>query len=66
MFSPETLTPVTTTRRATGGTPYSLVYGAKACIPLETLLDSPWVQSFDKSVQKRLRCEDIDSIHEHR
>jgi hypothetical protein len=66
MFSPETPTPVTTTRRATGGTPYSLVYGAEACLPPKTLLDSPWVQSFDKSVQERLRREDMDSIHERR
>jgi hypothetical protein len=32
------------------GTPCSLVYGAKACLPSETLMDSPRVQSFDKSV----------------
>jgi hypothetical protein len=55
-----------TTRRATGGTPYSLVYGAEACLPLETPMDSPWVQSFDKSVQERLQREDMDSIHERR
>jgi hypothetical protein len=45
MSSPETLTPVATARRATRGTPYSPVYGAEACLPLETLLDSPRVQS---------------------
>jgi hypothetical protein len=50
MFSPETPTPVTTTRRATGGTPYSLVYRAEACLPLETLMDSLRVQSFDESM----------------
>jgi hypothetical protein len=57
---------VTTTRRATGGTLYSLVYGAEACLPPETLLDSPWVQSFDKSMQERLQREDMDSINERR
>jgi hypothetical protein len=57
---------MTTTRRATGGTLYSLVYGAEACFPLETPLDSPWVQSFDKSVQERLQHEDTDFIHERR
>jgi hypothetical protein len=66
MFSPETPTPVTTTRRATRGTPYSLVDGAKACLPPETLLVSPWVQSFDKSVQERLQREDMDSINKRR
>jgi hypothetical protein len=57
---------VTTTRWATGGTLYSLVYGAEACLPPETLLDSPWVQSFDKSMQERLQREDMDSINERR
>jgi hypothetical protein len=35
MFSPETLTPVTTASRATGETPLFLVYGAEACLPPE-------------------------------
>jgi hypothetical protein len=43
MSSPETLTPVATARQATRGSPYSLVYGAEACLPPETLLDSPRV-----------------------
>jgi hypothetical protein len=40
MFSPETPTPVTTASRATGVTSSFLVYGAKACLPLETLMGS--------------------------
>jgi hypothetical protein len=51
MSSPETPTPVATTRRTTRGTPYSPVYGAEACLPSETLLGSPRVKSFDKSVR---------------
>jgi hypothetical protein len=66
MSSLETLTPVTTTRRATGGIPYSSVYGAKACLPPKTLLDSPRVQSSDGSVQKRLQHKDGDSISKRR
>jgi hypothetical protein len=62
MSSPETLTPVVTARRATGGTPYSPVCGAKACLPSETLMDPPRVQSFDKSVQGRPQSKDMDSI----
>jgi hypothetical protein len=50
MSSPETPTPVATARRATGGTPYSPVYEAKACLPPETLMDSPRVQSSDGSI----------------
>jgi hypothetical protein len=66
MSSPETLTPVATARRATGRTPYSPVYGAEACLPPETLLDSPRVQSSDRSIQKRLQRKDMGSIGEHR
>jgi hypothetical protein len=43
MSSLETPTPVATARRATKGTPHSLVYGAEACLPLETFMDSPRV-----------------------
>jgi hypothetical protein len=66
MSSPENPTPVVTARQATGGTPYSLVYGAEACLPSETLMDSPRVQSFDKSVQERPQRKDMGSIDERR
>jgi hypothetical protein len=62
MSSPKTPIPVATAKRATGGTPYSPVYGVEACLPLETLLDSPWVQSSDGSIQKRLQRGNMDSI----
>jgi hypothetical protein len=66
MFSPETPTPVTIASQATGETPLFLVYGAEACLPPETLMGSPWVQSFDESMQQQLRCEDMDFIDERR
>jgi hypothetical protein len=66
MFLPEDMSPVTTARRTTRGTPYSLVYGAEACLSPETLMDSPRVQSFDKSVQERPHLKDVDSIDERR
>jgi hypothetical protein len=66
MSSPETPTPVATTRQTTKGTPYSSVYGAEACLPPETLLDLPRVQSFDKSVQERPHRKDMGSIDERR
>jgi hypothetical protein len=65
-FSPKTPTPVMTTSRAIRETPSFLVYGAEACLPPETLMDSPLVQSFDKSVQERPQRKDVDSIDEHR
>jgi hypothetical protein len=66
MSSPDTLTPVAIARRATRGTPYSPVYGAEACLPSKTLLDSPRVQSSDESIQKRLQRKDVDSISKRR
>jgi hypothetical protein len=52
MSSPEAPTPEETTRRTPRGTPCSLVYGAEACLPSETLLDSPRVQTSDRFMQK--------------
>jgi hypothetical protein len=66
MFSPKTPTPVTTASRATGETPFFLVYGAEACLPPEILMGSPRVQSFDESMQEQLRREDVDFIDERR
>jgi hypothetical protein len=66
MFSLETQTPATTTSRATRETPFFLVYGAEACLPPETLMDSPQVQPFDESMQEQLRREDMDFINERR
>jgi hypothetical protein len=66
MSSPETPTPVATTRWTPEGTPYSPVYGAEACLPPETLLDSPRVQAPDKSMQKWLQHEDGDSLIKRR
>jgi hypothetical protein len=56
----------TTPSRATGETPFFLVYGAKACLPPEIIMGSPWVQAFDESMQEQLRREDVDFIDEHR
>jgi hypothetical protein len=56
----------TTPSRATGETPFFLVYGAKACLPPEIIMGSPWVQSFDESMQEQLRHEDVDFIDERR
>jgi hypothetical protein len=52
MSSPEVPTPVEITRWTPSGTPCSPVYGAEACLPSETLLDSTRVQTSDRSMQK--------------
>ena len=66
MSSPEAPTPVEITRWTPRGTPCSPVYGAEACLPPETLLDSPRVQASDKSMQKWLQHEDEDSLIKRR
>jgi hypothetical protein len=52
MSSLKAPTPEETTRRTPRGTPCSPVYGAEACLPPETLLDSPRVQTSDRVMQK--------------
>jgi hypothetical protein len=52
MSSLEAPTPVGKTRLTPRGTPSSPVYGAKACLPPETLLDSLRAQTSDRFMQK--------------
>jgi hypothetical protein len=66
MSSLEAPTPVETTRWNPRGTPCSPVYGAEACLPPKTLLDSPRVQTSDRSMQKWLQHEDEDSLIKRR
>jgi hypothetical protein len=42
----------TTPSRATGETPFFLVYEAEACLPSKVIMGSPWVQAFDESMQE--------------
>jgi hypothetical protein len=56
----------TTPSRATGETPFFLVYGAEACLPPEIIMGSPWVQASDESMQEQLRREGVDFIDERR
>jgi hypothetical protein len=48
----EAPTPVEITRWTPRGTPCSPVYRAEACLPTETLLDSPQVQTSDRFMQQ--------------
>ena len=54
----------TTPSRATRETPFFLVYGAEACLPLEIQLGSPRVQAFDETMQEQLRRDDVDFVDE--
>jgi transposase InsO family protein len=53
----------TTPSRATGDTPFFLVYGAEACLPPKIIMGSPRVQAFDESMQEQLRREDVRGLH---
>ena len=52
----------TTPSRAIGETPFFLVYGAEACLPLEIHMGSPRVQAFDESMQEQLWRDDADFV----
>jgi hypothetical protein len=56
----------TTPSRATGETPFFLVYGAEACLPPEIIMGSPRFQAFDESMQEQLQRENVDFIDERR
>jgi hypothetical protein len=57
---------VETTRWTPRGTLCSPVYGAEACLPPETLLDSPRVQASDRSMQKWLQHDGRGLPHQTR
>jgi hypothetical protein len=50
--------------RATGETPFFLVYGAEVIIPLDVTMVSPRLQAYDEVVQDQLRHDDIDLVDE--
>jgi ribonuclease HI len=56
----------TTPSRATRETLFFLVYEVEACLPPEIIMGSPWLQSFDESMQEQLQREDVDFIDERR
>jgi hypothetical protein len=66
MSSPKAPTPVTTASQATRATLPFPVYGSEACLPPETLVGSPWAQSFGESMQEWLRRKDMGFINDRR
>jgi hypothetical protein len=56
----------TTPSRATGETPFFLVYGAEACLPPEITMGSLRVRSFNEEMQERERRQDVDLVDERR
>ena len=56
----------TTPNRATGQTPFALVYGAEAVLPTELIYGSPRVLAYDELEQGRLRQDDATLLEEDR
>nr|AAU90124.1 putative polyprotein [Oryza sativa Japonica Group] len=56
----------TTPSRATGETPFFLVYGVEAVLPSELTLRSPRVTMYCEADQDQLRRDDLDYLEEQR
>ena len=56
----------TSPSRATGETPFFLVYGAEAVLPTEVAYEAPRVALFDETTQDQRRLEDVDILEEAR
>ena len=52
--------------RATGQTPFALVYGAEAVLPTELIYGSPRVLAYDELEQEQLRQDDATLLEEDR
>ena len=55
-----------TPNRATGQTPFALVYGVEAVLPTELIYGSPRVLAYDELEQERLRQDDAMFLQEDR
>jgi transposase InsO family protein len=56
----------TTPNRATGQTPFSLVYGAEAVLPTKLIYGSPRVLAYDEAEQEQLWQDDATLLEEDR
>jgi hypothetical protein len=54
----------TTPNRATGFTPFFLVYGAEAVLPTDLEYVSPKIKGYDKSSNQRAHEDSLDQIDE--
>jgi transposase InsO family protein len=56
----------TTPSRATGFTPFFLVYGAEAVLPMDLEYGSPRVKTYDEGTNQRAREDSLDQLHKAR
>ena len=52
--------------RATGYSPFYMVYGSEAILPMGIAFGAPHTQNYDQGEAETTRQTDIDSIEEHR
>jgi hypothetical protein len=52
--------------KPTGQSPYFLVYGSEAILPVDVIWNSPAVEHYDEGVSEYSRRVDIDSLEEAR
>ena len=52
--------------RATGYSPFFMVYSSEAVLPSNITFGAPRIQNYDKNEAEATRCTDIDSAEEHR
>ncbi|CAO2185678.1 unnamed protein product [Urochloa humidicola] len=52
--------------KATGQSPFFMVYGSEAVLPVDMLYGSPRVQHYDEGEVEQQRMVDIDTAEEHR
>ena len=52
--------------RATGYSPFFMVYGSEAVLPSDIAFGAPRIQNYDENEVESTRCTDIDSAEEHR
>jgi hypothetical protein len=56
----------TQTTKTTGQSPYFLVYGSEAILPVDVMWDSPAVEQYDEGISEDSRQVDIDGLEEAR
>ena len=52
--------------RATGQTPFFLVYGSEAILPTDIMHEVPRVEFYEENAAEVARIEDLDSVEEAR